>query len=181
MIVLDPRKMRVAIQGDILGLQKPLSVLARSFLQVGEALPLEPLSTSQQTLTTLGKNPSKKVHTFVYPTRNVVLISRQCVIIPMPAIEGSYATFFATGPSGHSHPDLPALRLASSLLNALESYLWKSIRGSGLAYGAHVMVYPEAGLVGFSVYRVSPRYRVGQHGSLYDAESECDVGVPGRR
>ncbi|OXG18692.1 cytoplasmic protein [Cryptococcus neoformans Tu401-1] len=134
--LLDPRKMRVAIQGDILGLQEPLSVLARSFLHVGEALPLAPLSTSQQTLTSLGKNPSKK-----------------CVIIPMPAIEGSYATFFATGPSGHSHPDLPALRLAASLLNALESYLWKSIRGSGLAYGAHVMVYPEAGLVGFSVYR----------------------------
>lgn len=78
MIVLDPRKMRVAIQGDILGLQKPLSVLARSFLQVGEALPLEPLSTSQQTLTTLGKNPSKKVHTFVYHTERSTNIATVC-------------------------------------------------------------------------------------------------------
>lgn len=110
-----------------------------------------------------------------------MLISRQCVIIPMPAIEGSYATFFATGPSGHSHPDLPALRLAASLLNALESYLWKSIRGSGLAYGAHVMVYPEAGLVGFNIYRVSPGYKAGQHSSLYGAESERYVGVRGCR
>lgn len=67
MIVLDPRKMRVAIQGDILGLQEPLSVLARSFLHVGEALPLAPLSTSQQTLTSLGKNPSKKVHLLSTP------------------------------------------------------------------------------------------------------------------
>ncbi|TYJ56451.1 hypothetical protein B9479_002854 [Cryptococcus floricola] len=134
--LLDTSKLRVAVQGDITSLPNPRSVLARSFLQVSQAQALAPLSTSRETLTELGKNPSKK-----------------CIIIPMPAIEGSYATFYASGPAGHAHPDLPALRLASSVLNALESYLWKSIRGSGLAYGAHVRVYPEAGLVGFDVYR----------------------------
>lgn len=67
MVVLDPRKMRVAVQGNILGLQKPLSVLAQSFLPIDEALPLAPLSTSQQTLTSLGKSPSKKVRVVSNP------------------------------------------------------------------------------------------------------------------
>ena len=77
------------------------------------------------------------------------------IVIPMASIEGSFSLHFAKGPAGWSHPDLPALRLASAVLNAAESYLWTSIRGSGLAYGAHVEVDPESGLTGFGVYRVS--------------------------
>lgn len=73
----------------------------------------------------------------------------------MSAIEGSYSVHYARGVIGWDHPDLPALHLASAVLNAAESYLWKSIRGSGLAYGARIETDPESGLVGFSVYRVS--------------------------
>jgi len=79
------------------------------------------------------------------------------VLVPMGAIEGSYSVHFAKGPTGWSNPDLPALRLAAAVLNASESYLWKSVRGAGLAYGANVEVDPESGLTGFSVYRVSDR------------------------
>ncbi len=77
------------------------------------------------------------------------------VLIPMPSIEGSYSYHSAKGPVGWDHPDLPALELACSVLNAMESYLWKSIRGAGLAYGADISVDEEAGIVGFGVYRVS--------------------------
>lgn len=73
----------------------------------------------------------------------------------MPAIEGSYGVHYAKGPEGFDHKDLPALTLANATLNASESYLWKSIRGSGLAYGANVELDLESGLVGFQVYRVS--------------------------
>ena len=76
----------------------------------------------------------------------------------MSAIEGSYGVMYAKGPEGFDHPDLPALTLANSTLNASESYLWKSIRGSGLAYGAGVEIDTESGLVGFSIYRVSPLF-----------------------
>jgi Zn-dependent M16 (insulinase) family peptidase len=75
----------------------------------------------------------------------------------MASIEGSYSVHIAKGPSGWSHPDLPTLLLASAVLNASESYLWKSIRGSGLAYGANVEIDVESGLTGFSVYRVGTR------------------------
>lgn len=77
------------------------------------------------------------------------------VLVPMAAIEGSNSLHFAKGPVGWSHPDLPALRLASAVLNAAESYLWTAVRGSGLAYGANMEVDAESGFTGFSVYRVS--------------------------
>ncbi|OCF37287.1 cytoplasmic protein [Kwoniella heveanensis BCC8398] len=134
--LLDPSKMRVSVMGDVLSLERPRSALASSFIPVKEAKELSPLSTSRQTLSDLGQNPAKK-----------------CILVAMPAIEGSYSIHYAKGPAGQDSPDLPALRLAASVLNATESYLWKSIRGSGLAYGAHVNVYPEPGLVSFSVYR----------------------------
>ena len=73
----------------------------------------------------------------------------------MPAIEGSYSVHLAKGPLGWNHPDAAASLLAVAVLNALESYLWKVVRGSGLAYGCHVGVDLEDGLSELVVYRVS--------------------------
>ena len=73
---------------------------------------------------------------------------------------------------GFDHPDLPALRVACETLDGTESYLWvcpvylssdrpadspnqQTIRGSGLAYGANLIVDPESSLLSFSLYRVS--------------------------
>lgn len=72
----------------------------------------------------------------------------------MASIEGSYSIHYAKSPQGYDHPDVAALQLSASVLNATESYLWKSIRGAGLAYGARIEVDMESGLCGFSVYRV---------------------------
>ncbi|BEI83257.1 hypothetical protein CcaverHIS002_0311250 [Cutaneotrichosporon cavernicola] len=134
--VVDPSVMRVNVHGDIKGLSEPRSTLAKAFLPVKEAVSLDPLSTSAATLTELGKAPSKKL-----------------VVVPMASIEGSYSSHAAKGPRGWDHPDVPALSVAQSVLNAMESYLWKSIRGAGLAYGAHVTIDQESGFVGFRVYR----------------------------
>lgn len=71
----------------------------------------------------------------------------------MASIEGSYSSHAAKGPLGWDHPDLPSLNVAQTVLNAMESYLWKSIRGAGLAYGANVTIDMESGFVGFRVYR----------------------------
>ncbi|KAK8858824.1 hypothetical protein IAR55_003054 [Kwoniella newhampshirensis] len=163
--LLEPSTLRVSVIGDIMSLEKPRSTLAKSFLPIKDATPLAPLSTSRETLSALGLSPSKK-----------------CIVVPMPAIEGSYSTHFGKGPAGYDHPDLPALRLAAAVLNALESYLWKSIRGSGLAYGAHVIVYPEAGLVGFNVYR-SPNAMLAFEAAgkimrgLVDGSTEMDQDI----
>ncbi|EIW67501.1 hypothetical protein TREMEDRAFT_33585 [Tremella mesenterica DSM 1558] len=134
--LLDPAIIRVSVRGDVKSLQHPRKVLQEKFFRIEDPKPLRPISTSADTLSVLGKNPKAK-----------------CIIIPMSSIEGSYSNHSALGPKGFSHPDLPALLLSAAVLNATESYLWRSIRGNGLAYGAHVDVDAESGLVGFSVYR----------------------------
>jgi Zn-dependent M16 (insulinase) family peptidase len=89
----------------------------------------------------------------------------------LPTIESSFVSHTTKGIQGFNDPRYPAIRMALEVLNATESYLWVSsivigvtfsltvpfqryIRGSGLAYGAYVSLDLEAGLLGFSLYRV---------------------------
>lgn len=157
--------MRVAVSGDIVNLPQPRATLAKSFLPVKTALPLKPQSTSAQTLTPLGEKPSKTM-----------------VLVPMSSIEGSYSYHHARGPQGWDHPDLPALNVAAAVLNAMESYLWKSIRGAGLAYGASVEIDIESGMVGFSVYRSPNAFLAFREGgkvlrAIADGTTELDVNI----
>lgn len=58
----------------------------------------------------------------------------------------------APGPDWRSH-DLPALQVAVAALNATEGYLWTSIRGAGLAYGASIAVSLETKALTFVVFK----------------------------
>ena len=50
------------------------------------------------------------------------------------------------------------------VLNALESYLWRYIRGTGLAYGASITQNPESGLLMFTVYKAPNAFRAYEEG-----------------
>lgn len=134
--LVDPSVLRVGVSGNILELAEPRSTLAKSFIPIKDAVAREPQSIAAQYLTPLGQNPTKKME-----------------LVSMAAIEGSYSEHYAKGPQGWDHPELAAMRLATKVLNTMESYLWKSIRGAGLAYGANVDADIESGLVRFSIYR----------------------------
>ncbi|CAH7682774.1 Metalloenzyme, LuxS/M16 peptidase-like protein [Phakopsora pachyrhizi] len=73
-------------------------------------------------------------------------------VVSIPSIESSYAYHLAKGPQGFD-PDQAALSVAISVLNGMESYLWKAIRGTGLAYGASMAHSPETGHVYLNIYR----------------------------
>ena len=45
-------------------------------------------------------------------------------MVSLPTIESSFVTHYGKGIRGYSHPEYPALRVASEILNATESYLW---------------------------------------------------------
>lgn len=77
------------------------------------------------------------------------------MVVSLPTIESSYAIHTTKGIVGFDHPEYPALRLACEVLDGTESFLWKLIRGSGLAYGANMSLDVEAGLLSFILYRVS--------------------------
>ncbi|SPO29441.1 related to metalloprotease 1 [Ustilago trichophora] len=135
--LLRPENLRVSVAGDILALEKPKTSWAEHFTRADWA-PKETLAVpwSKDMLTPLGKNPSKKG-----------------LITALPTVESSYSYFTTKGISSYTHPDAPALITTITILNAMESYLWRYIRGAGLAYGASIVSNPESELIHFSLYR----------------------------
>ena len=69
----------------------------------------------------------------------------------LSSIESSFAYHVAQGPNSWTHPDQPALTVARAVLNAMEGFLWKWIRGAGLAYGASISHDIESGLISYRV------------------------------
>ncbi|KAI0080089.1 hypothetical protein K474DRAFT_1590638 [Panus rudis PR-1116 ss-1] len=136
--ITEPSGVRFSVTGNILDLKQPRSTWAKHFPNLLTECPLSPVPFSNETLSPLGRKPEKKA-----------------VVVSLPTIESSFVTHTTKGLQGFNHPDYPALRVASEVLNATESYLWRYIRGSGLAYGAYVSTDLESGLLGFSLYRSS--------------------------
>ncbi|KAK7058884.1 hypothetical protein VNI00_001508 [Paramarasmius palmivorus] len=135
--LIEPSGLRFSVTGNVLKLGKPRSVWAKYFNSIPET-PLTPVPLSSENLSKVGQNPVKKA-----------------IIMSLPTIESSYVTHSTTGIKGFEHPKYPAFRVALEVLNATESYLWRYIRGSGLAYGAYVSLDLESGLLSFSLYRSS--------------------------
>ncbi|KAJ7225434.1 Metalloenzyme, LuxS/M16 peptidase-like protein [Mycena pura] len=136
--VTDPSGVRFSVSGNVLRLDNPRSTWAKYFESSLPETALAPVPLSSETLSELGKKPMNKA-----------------IVMGLPTIESSYVTYSTKGIQGFTHPEYPAFRVALEVLNATESYLWRYIRGSGLAYGAYVALDVESGLLSFSLYRSS--------------------------
>ncbi|KAF8507185.1 Metalloenzyme, LuxS/M16 peptidase-like protein [Russula emetica] len=136
--ITDPTGVRFSVTGNILGVPKPRSTWNKYFGAVLPEASLSPVPLASDTLSNVGKNPTK-----------------HAIIVTLPTIESSFVNHIGKGIHGFDHPDYPALRVAAEVLSATESFLWRYIRGSGLAYGAYAGVDLEAGRVTFSLYRSS--------------------------
>ncbi|GAC99682.1 hypothetical protein PHSY_007285 [Pseudozyma hubeiensis SY62] len=138
--LVRPENLRVSVSGDILALERPKSAWSEHFTRVewvqGSPKDTLPVPWSKDMLTKLGKNPSRKG-----------------LITALPTVESSYSYFTSKGIPSYTHPDGPALVTTITILNAMESYLWRYIRGAGLAYGASIASNPESELIHFSLYR----------------------------
>jgi Zn-dependent M16 (insulinase) family peptidase len=138
--LLKPEKMLLSVAGDVISLQQPKEALQSMAKKAGwssdSAGETEKVPLSRDVLTTLGKQPCKKG-----------------VITPLSTLESSFAVFIAKGIDNFQGKDYAALAVTISALNAMESYLWRYIRGAGLAYGASIRSDPEANLIYFSLYR----------------------------
>jgi len=136
--ITDPTGIRFSVTGNVLGLKEPRSTWGKHFSSAIPSVALSPVPLASETLSDLGKN-----------------ISRKAAVMSLPTIESSFVTHTAKGIQGFDHPEYPAIRVALEVLNATESYLWRYIRGSGLAYGAYASLDVEAGFLTFSLYRSS--------------------------
>jgi Zn-dependent M16 (insulinase) family peptidase len=136
--ITDPSGVRFSVTGNVLALEKPRSTWQKYFQASLLEGPLAQVPLASATLSSVGKKPMKKA-----------------VVMSLPTIESSFVTHTTKGIAGFNHPEYPVLRVAVEVLNATESYLWRYIRGSGLAYGAYISMDVEAGLLSFSLYRSS--------------------------
>lgn len=132
-----PEGIRFSVTGNILDVESPKKPWRDHFGELNQTT-LQPVPFSDKTLSTLGKKPADKA-----------------LVVSLPTIESSFVYHTSRGIRGFDHPDLPALRITLSVMNATESYLWRYIRGSGLAYGAYISNDTEGGLLTFSLYRSS--------------------------
>lgn len=144
--VVQPSGLRVSVAGNVLGIERPQEPWLKHFSTENNK-PLAPVPWVKDFKLPLGQNPSKKA-----------------VVVPLPSIESSFSVHTAKGVEGFDHPDIPALMVTLGTLNALESYLWRYIRGTGLAYGASITQNPESGLLMFTVYKAPNAFRAYEEG-----------------
>ncbi|KAK4561151.1 hypothetical protein LTR86_005106 [Recurvomyces mirabilis] len=137
-----PANFRVFVAANVEKLKNPVSawdVLIKGF-DMNE--PLQPLDDRKAHLSDIGKRPSNTAF-----------------IVPMAATDSSFAMLSTKGPDAWEHPDLPALRVASAYMDAVEGPLWVSVRGTGLAYGTYWRYAIDTGLMTFTIYRAPDSYK----------------------
>jgi Zn-dependent M16 (insulinase) family peptidase len=140
--IFRPENMIVNVAGDIIGLSDPHAPLRSLSKDLGWESPMHAagqavsVPRASQVLTAIGKQPARKG-----------------LITPLATIESSFAVFTAKGIESWQEKDSAALAVTVSILNALESYLWRYIRGAGLAYGASIRSDIESKLIHFTLYR----------------------------
>ena len=133
----SPSNFRVLVTADVRKLQRPVSsweVLTQAL--DGDSKPLNPLESRISRLSQQGKEPG-----------NVAFV------IPISAVESSFALAISKGPSSFDNPSFPALMVATSYLNLVEGPLWTAVRGTGLAYGTSFYRHTDSGQVSLEVYR----------------------------
>lgn len=138
--LLRPEHVRISVAGDIRSIARPLepwrAYMPRALADASPSLVLRPLPWARDICTGLGRKPA--------------LEGRMCAL---PAIESSYAVFTSRGLRGYTDKDYAPLVITLTILNAMESFLWRYIRGAGLAYGASIRNDAEAEQIHFLLYR----------------------------
>lgn len=137
-----PENFRIKVAANVEKLPNPVSAWKAVMASLDTSKPLAPLVQPIDTLTEAGKSPGSAAY-----------------IVPIAAIDSSFATLSGRGPVGYEHPDLPALRVAQSYLDAVEGPLWVSVRGTGLAYGCSFSRRPTTGMLSLGIYRSPDAYK----------------------
>jgi Zn-dependent M16 (insulinase) family peptidase len=131
-----PSNFRVYVAANIQTLSNPVSAWKSLLSKHDDNTSLQPLDSRKSKLSEIAKKPGNTAY-----------------IIPLSTIDSSYALLTSRGPDSWSHPDLPALMVAQSYLDAVEGPLWAAVRGTGLAYGTGFSRSVDVGLLTLRIYR----------------------------
>lgn len=137
-----PENFRVYVAADLEKLPKPVSAWKALTRDLDTSKALEPLDDRKATLSKVGENPGSAAY-----------------VVTIGAIDSSFGLLSTKGPDSYEHPDLPALMVATSYIDAVEGPLWNAVRGTGLAYGTGWRLNTDAGLITFRIYRSPDTYK----------------------
>ena len=131
---------RSLVIADVERLKRPVS--SWNVLADGQdfSKPLAPLDKRFDRLSSKGQDPGNLSY-----------------IVPLPTIDSSFALSVVKGPQDSREPQVPALMVAVSFLDAVEGPLWTGVRGTGLAYGYGFQ--RRIGQIEYSVYRSPDAYK----------------------
>ena len=135
-VIHRPENLRILIVGDIGKLDRPVSAWHAFTEGISHIGPLNPLGKPAQLLSPAAQS-----------------FGETAVIVPIPAVAGSYAILTARYLDSYLHPDYPAAIVAREYLIAVEGPLWKAVRGAGLAYGSHFSTNVDAGIATFHIHQ----------------------------
>lgn len=130
---------RVLVIANIEKLKKPVSAWERLSKEGFDEL--SPIDRRLARLSEAGEHPGDLAY-----------------IIPMP-IDSSFAMAVGKGPQSLQDPEVPALMVAISYLDAVEGPMWTAVRGTGLAYGTGFSRSIDSGQVTYSIYRSPDAYK----------------------
>ncbi|KAJ6247091.1 presequence protease [Anaeramoeba flamelloides] len=111
--------------------------------------------------------------------KNLIGKTKNNIIIGLGSIDSGYSAHVANSISAYDDQDYPALLVTIEYLSTMNSFIWKRIRGQGLAYGAGIFSIPEQGNLYFYLYRsgnIALAYREALQifQSLIDGELKFD-------
>ncbi|KAH0051580.1 hypothetical protein KCU72_g6768, partial [Aureobasidium melanogenum] len=136
---------RVYVAANMHNLANPVSAWKSLLSDHNDNAPLQPLDSRKSKLSEVSKKPGNTAY-----------------IVPLSTIDSSYALLTSRGPDSWSHPDLPALMVAQSYLDAVEGPLWTAVRGTGLAYGTGFSRSTDVGLLTLRIYRSPDTFKAFQ-------------------
>jgi Zn-dependent M16 (insulinase) family peptidase len=127
--------MRVLVTANLETLPNPVSTFKHltDAFKPGPEPTVNPIDDRNALLSDIGRNPGGTHY-----------------ISPM-VIESSFAILTSKGPKGYENAQLPALMVTLAYLDAVEGPMWKSIRGTGLAYHSNFIHDTETGLLKFRI------------------------------
>ena len=134
---------RVLVIADVEKLPSPVQAWHVLVEGLDTSKPLSPIALQHERLSVAGYNPG----------------GIGAIIIPMPTVDSSFCLSSAKGFTSYTDPQLPALMVAISYLDAAEGPLWTAVRGTGLAYGTGFSRDLDAGFIQFRIYRSPDAYK----------------------
>lgn len=131
------QNMRLLVTANMSTLTNPISVWDDLTDLLTQSDAMVPIKNSKSHLNDEGRTPG----------------SVGTIIIPMTAIDTSYAVSTCRGIESYADSRLPFLMVAINYLETVEGPLWNAVRGAGFAYGTYFSRDLDSGVLSYRVYR----------------------------